>query len=165
VLNNVKHYRYDTKKIVAEFSNIKSLKRREKALQSNCEILEKRMSKDSKVLPLSEQIRSMGIGKEKLLTFSVEVNEKAQKYNLSISAAAYHIIEELEKYNRIGDLQNKISSLAMQRYAINQMSAPRNKAITALLKLQACGITDEEILNLYEFLIKTGLENVARIGS
>jgi hypothetical protein len=165
VLNNVKHYRYDNKKIVAEFSNIKSLKRREKVLQSNCEILEKRMSTDSKVLPLLEQIRSMGIGIEKLLTFSVAVNEKAQKYNLSISAAAYRIIEELEKYNRIGGLQNEISSLAMQRYAINQMSTPRNEAITALLKLQAYGITDEEILNLYEFLNKTGLENVARIGS
>ena len=41
VLNNIKHYRYDPKKILAEFSNIKSLKRREKALQDNCEILEK----------------------------------------------------------------------------------------------------------------------------
>ena len=29
VLNNIRHYGYDPKKIVAEFSNIKSLKRRE----------------------------------------------------------------------------------------------------------------------------------------
>jgi hypothetical protein len=40
VLNSIKHYRYDTKKIVAEFSNIQSLKRREKALQDNCDIHE-----------------------------------------------------------------------------------------------------------------------------
>lgn len=73
---------------------------------------------------------------------------------MSVSAAAYRVIEELEKYNKLGVLQNEISSLAMQRCAINQMSAPRDKAITALLKLQAYGITDEEILNVYEFLIR-----------
>jgi transcriptional regulator with AAA-type ATPase domain len=52
---------------------------------------------------------------------------------LSISPAAYRIIEELEKYNNIGDLQNAISSLAIQRYASNQMTAPRDEAITAML--------------------------------
>jgi hypothetical protein len=56
-------------------------------------------------------------------------------------------------------MKNEIANLAMQRYAINQMSAPRDKAITALLKLQAFGITDDEILNVYEFLIRT------RVGS
>jgi DNA replicative helicase MCM subunit Mcm2 (Cdc46/Mcm family) len=44
VLDNLKDYRYDPKKIVAEFSNIKSLKQREKALKDNCAMLEKRMS-------------------------------------------------------------------------------------------------------------------------
>ena len=152
VLDNIKHYRYDPKKIVAVFSNVKSLKRREKALQDNCEILEKRISEDRQVLPLLEQIRSMEIGIDKLLTFCVAVSEKAQKYNLSISAAAYRIIEDLENYNRIGDMQNEIASLAIQRYAINQMSASRDKAITALLKLQYYGISDEEVLNVYEYL-------------
>ena len=52
VFNNIRHYGYDSKKIVAELSNIKSLKRREKALQDNCEILENRMSEDRQVLPL-----------------------------------------------------------------------------------------------------------------
>ena len=47
--------------------------------------------------------------------------------------------------------------------AINQMSAPRDKAITALLKLQALGITDDEILNVYEFLIRARFESAATI--
>jgi hypothetical protein len=38
----------------------------------------------------------MGIGIDKLLPFSVAVNEKAQKHNLSISAAAYRIMEDRE---------------------------------------------------------------------
>jgi hypothetical protein len=40
VLTNLKGYRYDPKKIVAEFSNIKSLKRRENALQYKCKLHE-----------------------------------------------------------------------------------------------------------------------------
>jgi len=62
---------------------------------------------------------------------------------LSISAAAYRVIEDIEDYNRFGGMKNEISNLAMQRFAINQMSAPRDKAITALLKLQVYGITDD----------------------
>jgi hypothetical protein len=94
------------------------------------------MSGDRQVLPLLQQIRSMGIGIDKLLPFSLAVNEKAQKNNLSIGAAAYRVIEDIEKYNRIGDLQYEISRLAVQIYGINEICAPRNKAITSLLKLQ-----------------------------
>ena len=50
-------------------------------------MLEKRMSEDRQVLPLLQRIRSMGIDIDKLLPFSLAVNEKAQKYNLSISAS------------------------------------------------------------------------------
>lgn len=59
------------------------------------------------------------------------LNGKAQKYNLSISAAAYSVIEEIENYNRIGGLKNEISRLAAQIYAMNQICEPRNKAITS----------------------------------
>jgi hypothetical protein len=90
----------------------------------------------------------MGIGIDKLSTFSIAVNETAQKYNLSISAAAYHVIEDIENYNTIGGMKNEISRLAGQRYAMNEICAPRNKAITSLLKLQNYGITDEEILTI-----------------
>jgi EAL domain-containing protein (putative c-di-GMP-specific phosphodiesterase class I) len=77
VLNNLKQYRYDPKRIVAEFSKIKSLEQREKALQNNCEILEKRISEDRQVLRLLQRIRSMGISIDKLLPFSMAVNEKS----------------------------------------------------------------------------------------
>jgi hypothetical protein len=82
--------------IVAEFSNIKSLKRRENVLKDEFAMLEKRMSGDRQVLPLLQRIRSMGIGIDKLQVFSVAVYEKAEKYNMSISAAAYKVIEDIE---------------------------------------------------------------------
>jgi hypothetical protein len=163
VLNNLKQYRYDTKKIVVEFSKIKSLEQREKVLQNKCEILEKRISEDRQVLPLLQRIRSMGISIDKLSTFSIAVDETAQKYNLSISAAAYRVIEGIDDYNIIGGMKNEISNLALQRYAINQISAPRDKAITALLKLQCYGISDEEVLNVYEYLNRARVESGATI--
>ena len=73
------------------------------------------------------------------------------------------MIEDIDNYNRIIGMKNEISNLAMQRYAINQISAPRDKAITALLKLQALGITDDEILNVYEFVNRARVESAATI--
>jgi len=112
---------------------------------------------------LLEEIRSMGIGIEKLLTFSIVINEKAQKYNISISAAAYRVVEDIENYDRMGGMKNEISRLAVQIYAMNQICEPRNKAITSLLKLQNFGITDDEILNMCEFFNRARFESVPTI--
>jgi hypothetical protein len=163
VLINMKHCRYDPKKIVAEFARLNSLRRSEKTLKNNCEIFENRMSEYKQVLPLLLRILAMGIGIDKLSTFSIAVNETAQKYNLSISAAAYRVIEDIENYNIIGGLKNEISRLAAQRYAMNEICAPRNKAITSLLKLQNYGITDDEILNVCEFLNRVRFESASTI--
>ena len=163
VLDNLKDYRYDPKKIVAEFSNIKSLKQREKALKDNCAMLEKRMSGDRQVIPLLQRIRSMGIGIDKLLPFSLAVNEKARTCNLPISAAAYRVIEDIENYNRIGGMNKEITRLAVQIFGMNEICAPRNKAITSLLKLQGYGISDQEVLNVYEYLNRTRSESAATI--
>ncbi len=163
VLDNLKDYRYDPKKIVTEFSSIKSLKRRAKALQVNCEVLEERMSSDRQVLPLLQRIRSMGIGIDKLLPFSLAVNEKARTCKLPISAAAYRVIEDIENYNRIGGMNKEIARLAVQIFGMNEICAPRNKAITSLLKLQGYGISDQEVLNVYEYLNRTRSESAATI--
>ena len=103
------------------------------------------------------------VGIDKLLPFNIAVKETAQKYNLSISAAAFRVVEDIENYNRLGGMKNEISNLAMQRYAINQMAAPRDKAITALFKLQCYGISDEEVLNVYEYLNRARSEYATRI--
>jgi hypothetical protein len=51
------------------------------------------MSEARQVLPLLQQIRSMGIGIDKLLPFTLAVNKKAQTNNLPTSAAAYRVLE------------------------------------------------------------------------
>jgi hypothetical protein len=114
ILQTIKQIGYEPRKIVATFASMKALRQKERQLKSNCEILEKRMSDARQVLPLLQQIRSMGIGIDKLLVFSVAVNEKAQALNLPISAAAYRVIEDIEDYNRIGGLKKEICRLAVQ---------------------------------------------------
>ena len=145
ILKCIKQLKYDPNKIVAEFSRLNSLRRTERILKNNCQILENQMSEDRQVLPLLQRIRSMGIDIDKLQVFSVAVYEKAEKYNMSISAAAYRVIEDIENYNRIGGLNKEISRLAVQIFGMNEICAPRNKAITSLLKLQSYGISDQEI--------------------
>jgi hypothetical protein len=46
---------------------------------------------------------------------------------------------------------------------MNEICAPRNKAITSLLKIQNYGMTDQEILNVYEFLNRARFESAATI--
>ena len=102
---------------MAEFSHMESLRQTEKGLKNNCKILEERLCGYRQVLPLLQRICVYGIGIDKLLTFSIAVNEKAQKYNLSISAAAYRLIEDIEIYNRIGGMNKEIARLAVQIFA------------------------------------------------
>jgi hypothetical protein len=67
----------------------------------------------------------MCIDIDKLLVFSVGVDEKAEIYNMSISAAAYRVIEDIENYNRVGGLKKEISRLATEIYTMNQICATR----------------------------------------
>jgi hypothetical protein len=149
ILQTIRQIGYEPRRIVAAFASMKSLWQKESQLKNNCEVLEKRMSADRQVLPLLQRIRSMGICIDKLLPFSLAINEIAHAYNLPTSAAAYRLIDDIGNYNRIGWLKNEISRLAVQIYGMNEICAPRNKAITILLKLQAFGITDSEILNVH----------------
>jgi hypothetical protein len=48
----------------------------------------------------------------------------------------------------------------MQIIMMDQIMARQNRAITALIKLQSHGITDEEILNIHGFMNRAGIENV-----
>ena len=55
-------------------------------------------------------------------------------------------MEDIENYEKMGGLKNEISIMVAQQYAICQITAPREKAIAVLMKLQALGVTDREIL-------------------
>jgi hypothetical protein len=82
---------------------------------------------------------------------------------LSKESAAYRVIEDIQDYDKLGGMKKQQSDVALQIYAMNQLSASQNNAIMALMRLQTYGITDDEILNIHDILNRARLENMARI--
>jgi hypothetical protein len=78
--------------------------------------------------------------------------KKSDSENLPVPTAAFRVMEDIESYDRVGGLKDEISKLIMQKYTIEEICAPRNLAISALINLQSYGITDQEILSACEFL-------------
>ncbi|WP_162478177.1 hypothetical protein [Nitrososphaera sp. AFS] len=111
---------------------------------------------------MCEQVMRLGIGFSELVAYHTAVIKRADLGNIPTESAAYRVMEEIESYERIGGLKNEISNLVMQKYAIDQICAQRNKAITSLVKLQSFGVTDEKIFNIHEFLNGARLGNVKR---
>jgi hypothetical protein len=132
-------------------------------MKRNCLALESRAAQLKEVLPMCEQITRLGIGFSELVAYHTAVIKRADSGNIPTESAAYRVMEDIENYERIGDLKNEISKLVMQKCAIDQICAQRNKAITSLIKLQSFGVTDEEILNIHEFLNGVRLENAVRV--
>jgi hypothetical protein len=77
-----------------------------------------------------------------LLAFHTAVCEKAERYNSSKESAAYRVIEDIRDYDKLGGLKKQQSDVAMQIYAMNQLSARQNNAIMALMRLPIYGITE-----------------------
>jgi hypothetical protein len=61
-------------------------------------------------------------------------------------------------------MKKQLSDVSLQIFTMNQISARQNKVVTSLFRLQAYGITDDDILNMSEFLNRARLENAASIG-
>lgn len=155
-LKIIKHSGYDPKKILEEFSHIRSLKQRERGLENNCRILEKCAQSYNTVLPLAGQLVSMGVGIDAIVAFDVLVNETAETYHLPNSTAAFRVIKEIEQYRKVGGLKDEYFKLFTKVCTMREISAAQNKAITAVFKLQCYGITDDTILNLCNFFENHG---------
>jgi hypothetical protein len=110
---------------------------------------------------MSEQIVRLGIRVPELLALHIAVLKKADTDNLSRDRAAYHVIEEIRDYNKLGGMKKQLSDVSPQIFTMNQISSRQNNAIMALAMLHAYGTTDDEILNLYEILNRARFESAA----
>jgi hypothetical protein len=149
---NAKRYGFDAKKFVGKLSNIKEIEKREKGLRGNCVIFSKQAAKYKEIIPLAQLIYDMHIDKSELISFKVVVNEAAQIYGLTPSAAALRVINIVSDYNKKGQLKHELSELSLQKYAINEFCSSHSQAITALMNLKNHGITEDRILYLNNFL-------------
>jgi hypothetical protein len=149
---NAKRYGFDAKKFVGKLSNIKEIEKREKGLRGNCIIFLKQAAKYKEIIPLAQLIYDMHIGKSELISFKVAVNETAETYGLTPSAAALDVINLVKDHNKKAQLKQELSSLYLQKYAVNEFCSRHSQIIMALANLKSHGVTEEQIISMKNFL-------------
>ena len=61
-------------------------------------------------------------------------------------------------------MKEQLIKVSNQLFLLNEILLRKNAAINAMMKLQAYGVTNNEILNFHEFMIRAYLENAASIS-
>jgi hypothetical protein len=107
VLRNLKKYKYDDKRIVAEFSTIRSIKKLKREIDNNRRGLEDRVKKCKDVLPLAAQLVRFRISIGEVLAFHSTVHEKADMEKIPFDAAAYKVAGDLRDYSQLGGLKKE----------------------------------------------------------
>jgi hypothetical protein len=156
LLHTIRQIGYNPHKVVRELARIKSL--------SKLRALELRMAQYREILPLCQQIASFGIGFPELLAFHSAVTKRADTENIQIHEAAFRLLQDIEDYNKLGDMKKHLYDIGMQIQMMNQIMARQSSAIMSLVILQEYGITDNEIVNVNEFLIRA-LSESAKLSS
>jgi hypothetical protein len=88
----------------------------------------------------------------------IAVNEAAETYGLTSSAAALHVINLLKDYNKRGQLKHELSGLNFQKYAIKEVLSRDSQVLSVLMNLKSHGITEDRILYLNKLLEKAQCE-------
>ena len=104
----------------------------------------------------------MKISMVELLVLDDAVNDTAEQYNLPISAAAFQVINDIKDYNKLGGLKKQLAALCAQVYTVKEVCSHQNQAMVALVKLKSYGITEEDILNLNNYLERNTMNNKIR---
>jgi vacuolar-type H+-ATPase subunit I/STV1 len=156
LLEAAKEYRYSPGKIVAKLRSIKGLENKENKLKTSCDVLSKQADKYKGIIPLAQLIWDLHISKNELISFKIAVNEAVETYGLTPSAAALHVINLIKDHNKKGQLKKELSSLYLQKYAINEFCSRHSQTIMALMNLQSHGIIEEQIISLNNFLESNG---------
>ena len=80
-------------------------------------------------------------------------------YNLPIYTAAFRVVNDIRDYNKLGGLKKQLAALSAQVYVVKEVCSHQNQAMVALVKLKSYGITEEDVLNLNNFLFERNMMN------
>jgi uncharacterized protein (UPF0335 family) len=156
LLSNAKEIGFDSRLIVRKLRNIKRLENKENKLKNSCDVLSKQADKYKGIIPLAQLIWDLHIGKNELISFKIAVNEAAELYGFPRSTAAVYVLNNLREYNKKGQLKKELSSLYLQKYAINEFCSRHSQVIMVLMNLRNNGITEEQIISMKNFLANNG---------
>jgi hypothetical protein len=135
VLRALKKYKYDDKRIMAEFSIRRSMKKERLGIEFDVRRLD-RMIKVKDLLPLAEQIMRLKVGIGELLAFRSVVYEKADVERIPLDTAAYKVVEDIRDYSQLGGLKKEQDRVQQQIYMFNALMANKQQAIMALLRVR-----------------------------
>ena len=77
----------------------------------------------------------MNISGRELISFKVAVNEAAQQYGFPASTAAFHVLNNIRDYNKIGALKKELNNLLTQVFAVKEVCFRQNKSMMTVLNL------------------------------
>jgi hypothetical protein len=160
VLINAKENGFDPKLIVRKLRSIRRLEKKQERLKNSCEMLSKKEAKYKETIPLAELIWDLHIGRSELISFKVAVNEAAQQYGFPASTAAFHVLNNIRDYNKIGGLKKELNNLLTQVFIVKEVCFRHNKSMMAMLNLQSRGITEVRILQLNNLLENNGYRDI-----
>jgi hypothetical protein len=106
--------------------------------------------------PLANIIWDLHIGRSEFIPFKVAINEAAEQYGFPRSTAAFHVLNNIRDYNKIGGLKKELNNLLTQVFAVDKICFHQNKSMMAMLNLQSRGISEHRILYLNDLLEKNG---------
>jgi hypothetical protein len=141
VLRALKKYKYDDKRIAAEFSVRRSMKKERREIEFNRRPLEDRIKKVKDVLPLAEQLLQFRIGIGEILAFHSAVFEKADVKKISLDAAAYRIAEDIRYYRQLDGFKHEHDKVIQQICMLNAIAANKQAVLMSLIRLQTMGIS------------------------
>jgi hypothetical protein len=62
-----------------------------------------------------------------------------------------HLIEDIKKYNKINGLKKELSTLYLQKFALDEAYSSQRQSLIALAKLKSHGLTEDRLLQLNNF--------------
>jgi hypothetical protein len=152
VLHALKKYKYNDKRIMAEFSVRRSMKKERLDIEFNRRVLESRIIKVKDVLPLAEQLIRFRIGIGEVLAFHSAVFEKADVEKIPLDAAAYRIAQDIRDYRQIGGLKQEQNKITQQIFILNALVTNKQQAMMSLFRLQSMGVSEDQILAVDHYL-------------
>ena len=158
---NAKEYGFREKEIAEKLWNIQGLEWKEKELKDKCKKFSKKLSKYEDVLPLTENIAAAGINMNELLGLRIVIDQAVKYHNLPFVRTTLYLIEDIKKYNKINGLNKELSTLYLQKLAINEACSRQVESLVALANLKSHGITEDRILELNNFLENNRCKDVS----
>jgi hypothetical protein len=181
IIRNIKHYGYDLKEVISEFSNLKNLEYKQRVfteaasnlevrvgtLIKTCNDLEQRINFHRQTLSVYNELEAIGFGLKELKLIWSTINEIATANNISVHIAVQKFLQDIEEqYDDKLGFESKIEN---SRDEFNRLNSEVNRLRVASLahpmiggalsRLFITGVKEQDIIaaaELFERYVGAG---------